>query len=186
MYNEIIKKIKLKKAELPSPIGNNTQLQYNVRYRIISDDRNRYSHWSPIFTLNIDNTGDETGWDPNNPLTSSIPNTIVITKASHQIELTWTMPALLITNPTSAEKILQQQQQASIPGFDIYIQWREGSVDSDWIWLRETTTSRFGMTYPEKVGPIGPDYARLAVQKITQIKERFDAATYLVTDWESL
>ena len=42
------------------------------------------------------------------------------------------------------------------------------------------------MTYPEKVGPVGPDYARFAVQKITQLKQRFNAATYLVTDWESL
>lgn len=185
MSNEVIKKIRLKKSELPHPVGDNTQLSYNIRYRVVSEDRNRYSHWSPIFSLNINNTTNEVGWDPNDPINTSIPNTITITKPSHQAELTWTMPALLITNPTTAEKILQQQQ-AAIPGFDVYVQWKEGTVESDWIWLRETSASRFGMTYPAKVGSVGPDYIKFAVQKITQVKERFNAATYLVTDWNSL
>lgn len=185
MADKNIKKITIKKSDLPPVIGNDVQLDYNLRYRVISEDQNRFSYWSPISTLSVSGTGSETGWDPNNPLTSSIPNTIIITKSSHQIELTWTMPALLITNPTEEQKIIQQQQ-ASIPGFDVYVQWRTAGVDGEWVWLRQTTTSRFGMAYQPKVGSTGPDYARFAVQKITQIKERFNAATYLVTDWKSL
>ena len=34
MSNQTIKKIRLKKSELPSPVGDNTQLHYNIRYRM--------------------------------------------------------------------------------------------------------------------------------------------------------
>jgi hypothetical protein len=43
-----IKKVVLKKESLP-PIGPDNE--YQIRYRIISEDRNRASFWSPIFRL---------------------------------------------------------------------------------------------------------------------------------------
>jgi hypothetical protein len=44
-----IKKVIIQKSDLP-PVFYDTG-GYVVRYRIISDDRNRTSHWSPIFLL---------------------------------------------------------------------------------------------------------------------------------------
>jgi hypothetical protein len=43
------KKVTIEKKDLPplTPDG-----KYLIRYRIISNDRNRTSHWSPIYTLN--------------------------------------------------------------------------------------------------------------------------------------
>lgn len=43
-----VKKVTVEKKDLPplSPNG-----EYLVRYRIISEDKNRTSHWSPIYTL---------------------------------------------------------------------------------------------------------------------------------------
>lgn len=43
-----VKKVTIQKKDLPplSPNG-----EYLVRYRIISEDKNRTSHWSPIYTL---------------------------------------------------------------------------------------------------------------------------------------
>lgn len=43
-----IKKATVLKQSLP-PV--NSDNGYLVRYRIVSEDRNRYSHWSPIVTL---------------------------------------------------------------------------------------------------------------------------------------
>jgi hypothetical protein len=42
------KKVTIEKKDLPplSPNG-----EYLIRYRIISEDKNRTSHWSPIYTL---------------------------------------------------------------------------------------------------------------------------------------
>jgi hypothetical protein len=42
-----IKKLTIPKNQLP-PVGDNNE--YVVRYRVISEDKNRYSHWSPIFS----------------------------------------------------------------------------------------------------------------------------------------
>ena len=53
MADSNIKKLRIPKASLP-PIDYDT-LKYNTRYRIISEDRNRTSHWSPIYNSNGDN-----------------------------------------------------------------------------------------------------------------------------------
>jgi uncharacterized protein (DUF2141 family) len=47
MADANIKKTRILKSALP-PIDHDT-LKYNTRYRIISEDRNRTSHWSPIY-----------------------------------------------------------------------------------------------------------------------------------------
>lgn len=45
MADSNIKKVRIKHSEFP-PINRNTE-GYSVRYRLISNDRNRVSHWSP-------------------------------------------------------------------------------------------------------------------------------------------
>ena len=52
MADANIKKTRISKSSLP-PIDHDT-LKYNTRYRVISEDRNRTSHWSPIY--NSDST----------------------------------------------------------------------------------------------------------------------------------
>ena len=47
MADANIKKTRISRSLLP-PIDHDT-LKYNTRYRIISEDRNRTSHWSPIY-----------------------------------------------------------------------------------------------------------------------------------------
>jgi hypothetical protein len=43
-----IKKVTIPKSSLPSVSDSN---QHLVRFRIVSDDRNRYSQWSPIYLV---------------------------------------------------------------------------------------------------------------------------------------
>ena len=47
MADSNIKKITVKKTSLP-PVDYDSQ-KYNIRYRVISEDKNRSSHWSPIY-----------------------------------------------------------------------------------------------------------------------------------------
>jgi hypothetical protein len=175
-----IKKIRILKKDLPAHVGNSSLLSYKVRYRIVSEDKNRSSHWSPFFEVGNTSTLLEVGFDPSNPTTTSIKNVVTIDKSAHQASITWTLPALLITNPTEAEKILQKQQ-AEIKNFDVYVRWKTGLSYSDWQWKGLVNANNFSMAYPEKVGGVGPDYIQFAVQKVTQIKQRWDSATYLVT-----
>jgi len=44
-----IKKIVIPKLNLPAIIGKD--FTYNLRYRIVSEDKNRYSHWSRIYNV---------------------------------------------------------------------------------------------------------------------------------------
>ena len=50
MADANIKKTRILKSSLP-PIDFDT-LRYNTRYRVISEDKNRTSHWSPIYNSN--------------------------------------------------------------------------------------------------------------------------------------
>jgi hypothetical protein len=47
MADANIKKLRVLKSSLP-PVDHDTE-KYNLRYRVISEDRNRTSHWSPIY-----------------------------------------------------------------------------------------------------------------------------------------
>ena len=47
MADANIKKTRILKSALPAI--NHDTLKYNTRYRLISEDRNRTSHWSPIY-----------------------------------------------------------------------------------------------------------------------------------------
>lgn len=49
MADSKIKKVVIKKEDLPAFNGN-TQ-KYSVRYRIVSEDKNRSSHWSPYYSI---------------------------------------------------------------------------------------------------------------------------------------
>lgn len=49
MSNPIVKKVIIKKQDLPA--FNGVSQNYLVRYRIVSEDKNRSSHWSPYYSL---------------------------------------------------------------------------------------------------------------------------------------
>lgn len=49
MANSPIKKVIVKKEDLPA--FNGITQAYTVRYRIVSEDKNRNSHWSPYYSV---------------------------------------------------------------------------------------------------------------------------------------
>jgi len=74
-----VKKVTITKKELPPLTPNG---EYLIRYRIISEDKNRTSHWSPIYTLDATKVWDGTKYvSLIRPVTSTInvnPTSIVI------------------------------------------------------------------------------------------------------------
>lgn len=52
MADANIKKVVIPKSELPAVDA--ASLTYNLRYRIISEDKNRISHWSKIYAIDAD------------------------------------------------------------------------------------------------------------------------------------
>ncbi len=49
MANSPIKKVIIKKEDLPA--FNGSTQKYSVRYRVVSEDKNRSSHWSPYYAV---------------------------------------------------------------------------------------------------------------------------------------
>ncbi len=180
MVDNNIKKIRILKKDLPNYIGDNSNLSYQIRYRIISEDKNRISHWSPIYQLESTSTFDEVGFDINNISGTNISHSVDIDKPNFNASIIWTMPALLITDPTNEEKILQEQQ-ASIKNFDVYVQWKVDGTWGDWKWVGTSQGTQFSMRYGTS-----PTHLKFRIQKVTQIKEPFDAATYLISDENDL
>jgi len=49
MADANIKKIIIPKVDLPAVFSNN--FSYNIRFRVVSEDKNRISHWSSIYNI---------------------------------------------------------------------------------------------------------------------------------------
>lgn len=75
MSDTSIKKVIIKKEDLPAFNGNSQE--YSVRYRIISEDKNRASHWSPYYLLKV-------------PSTESV--NCIVTTNNHVVNMTWQQP----------------------------------------------------------------------------------------------
>lgn len=69
-----VKKVVIKKADLPAYSGQNQS--YIVRYRVVSEDRNRSSHWSPQYRLPI-------------PSQTQVEYAISVNNAANMINLVW-------------------------------------------------------------------------------------------------
>lgn len=93
--SEIIKKVAVPQNELPA-IGKITG-QYIVRYRIISEDKNRSSHWSPNYIIETEPLS-----EIQHKVNKDIPN--------GTIEALWTPPATL-----------------GLFSFDVYLRWSGGA-----------------------------------------------------------
>jgi hypothetical protein len=182
MPDKNIKKNIILKKDLPSVIGSNQILNYEIRYRIISEDKNRLSHWSPINILEAQNTEDETGFDPTDPAGTSIPYQVSVDKSGHIAEIVWTMPSLLIVNPTDEEKKIQAEQSA-IKEFDVYISWKVSGTWTDWTWGGVASGRKYFLSYSPSTTATD---VKFRVQKVTLLKEPFDAATYLISSGDDL
>lgn len=70
-----IKKVIIPKSKLPGFFGENKK--YVLRYRFISEDKNRTSHWSPVYKIIAEDTPEE------------ILNSIIIDTNNKVINLAW-------------------------------------------------------------------------------------------------
>lgn len=97
MSDPIVKKVIVKKQDLPAFSG---ELQsYLVRYRIVSEDRNRTSHWSPKYKVNVEPEIDR----ETSPVESWIPHSLGLTQGI--VNVVWTPPTNLKLD------------------FDLYVKW---------------------------------------------------------------
>ena len=116
------KRIVITKDRLPEI--NSLRESYSIRYRIFTEDRNRFSYWSPIFEVS---PGFVYEWDANN---------IDAGKAASHYNVIW--EPVVITK--------DNEVVGSVKEYDIWIQWSKGEANAKWIYkerIEGNTTTFF-------------------------------------------
>jgi hypothetical protein len=157
MADENIKKVIIPYAELPAIYGDT--FTYNIRYRIISEDRNRQSHWSRIYSINASTNND--GEPLINPYSYNYIKETVTTdsgtttniRISWQITPGYTVPTVLST-------------------YDIFVKRDTGA----WTYLDTTSAQTYSVLRTGSETTI-----TIAVQAPTYPKERSTSAELFVT-----
>ena len=121
MSNEVIKKARILENNLPA-INSITE-GYEVRYRIISEDKNRTSHWSPIFLVK--------------PQFTYVPGTIHHSKAGDVSTVAW--------NSVEIKKGSTLIKEAL--SYDVWVKWDRGD-SGDWAYRSRVETSSISLITP--------------------------------------
>lgn len=152
MADKNIKRVVIPKSKLPSivlssslspsSISRGEDFAYNVRYRIISEDKNRYSHWSRIHNINGSSQIPSTELQYSYVKETATTNTGTTTA----IRLNWTIPTTLEINT-----------------FDIFVKRNAGaylyygtSQTNTYVVLREASETSITIlvqapTYPKEI-----------------------------------
>ena len=111
--------------------------RYNVRYRIITDNQNNLSTWSPIFEV-----------DPQvvfQPGTIEFPGVIRLEKVgSSYVGLTWDSVSIYKDTQGSLSLI------GELPSYDMWIRWagNAGANPSDWIYKERVFSTSVNINIP--------------------------------------
>lgn len=127
MADSNIKQFRVPITDMP-PISSITQ-GYNIRYRIISEDRNRNSHWSPVYLI-------EPGY-------TFIPGQIGYTANANVVNIDW--DAVTILKDTKTVTSINNKQLTS----DLATLTTDGAhymIVGDWVTV-EGVDSTFNGTY---------------------------------------
>jgi hypothetical protein len=174
MADEGIKKVVIKNEDLP-PVQITTTyndvlerlevegLHYDFRYRIISEDKNKFSHWSQIIRYPMP--------DVTTPFPYTSATRFSITKSGNPeiITATWSFPGDS-ENPSDYEKIFRKTST-----YDIWLRWNNNNTtnlnDSGWTpWEFSTSVSANSFSILKKDGNV--KRIEIAIQVPTTVKIR--------------
>lgn len=124
------------------------KLGYYTRYRIVSNDRNKTSHWSPVYAI----TNNFDFRRPTDPLTgleisqSAIAANTVSTSGTRIVTLSWE-PVSAYINDNFITRAL---------GYDIWLKWYSNSDDGDWFYEERITQTSLSLTRPSSFNLTNP------------------------------
>jgi hypothetical protein len=169
-----IKRVVIKNEELPpvqfTTVYNDSlsrdeveDLYYDFRYRIVSEDKNRYSHWAPIIRYIMP--------DITTPFPYTATNRFSISKSGNPevINAVWSFPGEA-DDPSDFERIY-----AKTTTFDVWLRWNNNNTtnlnDAGWQpWEFQATVSSNNFSILKKDTNV--KRVEIAVQVSTAIKVR--------------
>lgn len=133
MSNEVIKKVTVLQADLPTIKSSNQS--YDVRYRIVSEDKNRHSHFSPIFNLQ--------------------PN---YTYVSGNINIGSSVPTTIAWDPVTIKIGTTVVRQAK--DYDVWVRWSKSNANGDYIYAERISGTSISLVHPTTYFDNGVDQAQ--------------------------
>ncbi len=94
---------------------------YDVRYRVVSEDRNRTSHWSPIQLIQPDYT--------------FVSGDIVFNKTGDAASIIWDSVEITKISNGKTYSISKSHE------YDIWVRWDRGDGDGDWLYKERIDTT---------------------------------------------
>lgn len=140
MADANIKKVIIPNNTLPLISADSDGLFYDLRYRIVSEDKNRLSHWAPIKRIDMPTTT-----DADLPYTTAPRITVYsigIDSGGKAIVTNWTFPQTAGEfNPDPYKSELERRFK-QVTFFDVFIRWSPDNSGTNWDpWTYETTIS---------------------------------------------
>jgi hypothetical protein len=105
-----VKKVSIKSIDLPDISKDG---EYLVRYRVVSEDKNRISHWSPIYKIN--------------PEYTYVPGVIQVSITQGIATISWNAVIINKVVGTTTNFIRNASE------YDVWLRWGRGT-DGDWIY----------------------------------------------------
>jgi hypothetical protein len=121
MADELIKKVRVEQDILPTI--NSVTEKYDVRYRIISEDKNRASHWSPITTID--------------PQYVYVPGEITIV-SSGITTVVWDTVTIKIGN-----QVIRQAKD-----YDVWVKWSKAAGTGDFNYVQRVSGNSISLVHP--------------------------------------
>lgn len=121
-----IKKIRVRQKDLPTI--NVNEEGYVLKYRIISEDKNRTSQWSPISIIQ--------------PNYTYVPGTIAFNKAGDIASIVW--DAVEVTNVVEDNTYSITKTHE----YDIWVRWDRGGSNGDWLYKERLDTTSVSIPVP--------------------------------------
>jgi len=172
---EILKKAVIKNKNLPSISFDNDSLFYPIRYRIVSEDRNRISQWSPTYKIEVPPTS-----------AAGLPYDGAVSAKRFSISTSGSSPTKIDANwsfkqasesPTDLEKMF-----SNIQSFDIWVRWNSVASPNtanweSWEFFSTVNTASFSTT---KRTTATTNQIEIAVQIPTNTKVRDNRLTLFI------
>lgn len=98
---------------------------YFVRYRIVSENQNNFSYWSPIYEVD--------------PEFTYVSGSVTHSISSDQVRLIWT-PVIISKNSNNVGAVRE---------YDIWLNWYKNSIGvGDWIYETRVESTSFSINVP--------------------------------------
>jgi hypothetical protein len=118
----------------PIKVIDSSRIGYYTRYRIVSEDRNKTSHWSPVYLLTVPYKFRRPG---NSPL--ELDNFLVEKVSSGIVDIAWE-PVEVWNGNNFIRKAIS---------YDIWLRWSKNGSNGDWLYQERASNTSLVVLVPE-------------------------------------